>query len=71
MPRLAELAAALPVPTDVLVTDTYPGATPHTVLLVRPDGHLLGTTPGLHPETLHALTAPLSPQPGLEQEAKG
>ncbi|MGW4696851.1 FAD-dependent monooxygenase [Kitasatospora cineracea] len=68
MPRLAELAAALPVPTEVLVTDTYPGAAPHTVLLVRPDGHLLGTTLGLHPETLHALTAPLSPQPGLEQE---
>ncbi|GLW55939.1 FAD-dependent monooxygenase [Kitasatospora phosalacinea] len=68
MPRLADLAAALPVPTEVLVTDTYPGAAPHTVLLVRPDGHLLGTTPGLHPETLHALTAPLTPKPGLEQE---
>ncbi|MGW4805617.1 FAD-dependent monooxygenase [Kitasatospora sp. NPDC004272] len=72
MPRLAELAAELPVPTEVLVTDAYPGATPHTVLLVRPDGHLLGTTPGLHPETLHALTAPLTPKPGLEQQqAKG
>ncbi|BAJ31137.1 MULTISPECIES: FAD-dependent monooxygenase [Kitasatospora] len=68
MPRLAELAAALPVPTEVLVADAYPGAAPHTVLLVRPDGHLLGTTPGLHPETLHALTAPLTPKPGLEQE---
>ncbi|WP_051731778.1 FAD-dependent monooxygenase [Kitasatospora phosalacinea] len=72
MPRLAELAAALPVPTEVLVTDAYPGATPHTVLLVRPDGHLLGTTPGLHPEALHALAAPLVPKPGLEQQdAKG
>ncbi|GLW73080.1 monooxygenase [Kitasatospora phosalacinea] len=68
MPRLADLAAALPVPTEVLVTDTYPGAAPHTVLLVRPDGHLLGTTPGLHPETLHALTTPLIPKAGLEQE---
>ncbi|MFF0393650.1 FAD-dependent monooxygenase [Kitasatospora sp. NPDC004615] len=58
MPRLTELADALPVPTEVLVTDAYPGATPHTVLLIRPDGHLLGTTPGLHPETLHTLTAP-------------
>ncbi|MFF4343487.1 FAD-dependent monooxygenase [Kitasatospora sp. NPDC001540] len=68
MPRLADLATALPVPTEVLVTDAYPGAAPHTVLLIRPDGHLLGTTPGLHPETLHALTAPLTPKPGLEQE---
>ncbi|WP_167574114.1 FAD-dependent monooxygenase [Kitasatospora cheerisanensis] len=67
MPRLAELADALPVPTEVLVTDTYPGAVPHTVLLVRPDGHLLGTTPGLHPEQLHTLTAPLTAAPGLEQ----
>ncbi|MFJ5234344.1 FAD-dependent monooxygenase [Kitasatospora sp. NPDC088391] len=66
MPRLAELAADLPVPTEVLVTDDYPGAAPHTVLLIRPDGHLLGTTPGLDPETLTALTAPLVPKPGLE-----
>ncbi|MFJ5927250.1 FAD-dependent monooxygenase [Kitasatospora sp. NPDC092948] len=60
MPRLTELADALPVPTEVLVTDAYPGAAPHTVLLVRPDGHLLGTTPGLQPEALHTLTAPLT-----------
>ncbi|MFJ1756231.1 FAD-dependent monooxygenase [Kitasatospora sp. NPDC088134] len=72
MPRLAELAAALPVPTEVLVADAYPGAAPHTVLLIRPDGHLLGTTPGPDAETLTALTAPLIPKPGLEQQdAKG
>ena len=40
MPRLAEVAAALPVPAQVLVTEEYPGAGPHTVLLIRPDGYV-------------------------------
>ncbi|WP_354642525.1 FAD-dependent monooxygenase [Kitasatospora camelliae] len=55
MPRLAEVAAALPVPTEVLVTEEYPGAGPHTVLLVRPDGHLVGTAQGPRAEALQAL----------------
>jgi 3-(3-hydroxy-phenyl)propionate hydroxylase len=55
MPRLAEVAAALPVPAEVLVTEDYPGAAPHTVLLIRPDGHLVGTTQGCHAEGLQAL----------------
>ncbi|MFE6870491.1 FAD-dependent monooxygenase [Kitasatospora sp. NPDC057692] len=55
MPRLAEVAAALPVPTEVLVTEAYPGAGPHTVLLIRPDGHLVGTTQGADGEDLQAL----------------
>ncbi len=55
MPRLAEVAAALPVPAEVLVTEDYPGAVPHTVLLIRPDGHLVGTTQGCHAEGLQAL----------------
>ncbi|MDH6576523.1 FAD-dependent monooxygenase [Kitasatospora sp. MAP5-34] len=55
MPRLAEVAAALPVPTEVLVTEAYPGADPHTVLLIRPDGHLVGTTQGCRAEDLQDL----------------
>lgn len=55
MPRLAEVAAALPVPAEVLVTETYPGADPHTVLLIRPDGHLVGTTQGCRAEDLQDL----------------
>ncbi|WP_380279558.1 FAD-dependent monooxygenase [Kitasatospora purpeofusca] len=55
MPRLAEVAAALPVPAEVLVTEAYPGAGPHTVLLIRPDGHLVGTTQGADGEDLQAL----------------
>ena len=55
MPRLADVAAALPVPAEVLVTEDYPGAAPHTVLLIRPDGHLVGSTQGCRAEDLQAL----------------
>ncbi|WP_033819032.1 FAD-dependent monooxygenase [Kitasatospora sp. MBT63] len=55
MPRLAEVATALPVPAEVLVTEQYPGADPHTVLLVRPDGHLVGATQGCRADALLAL----------------
>ncbi|PBC77510.1 3-(3-hydroxy-phenyl)propionate hydroxylase [Streptomyces sp. TLI_235] len=55
MPRLTEVAAALPVPTEVLVTEEYPGAEPHTVLLIRPDGHLVGSTQGCRAEELRRL----------------
>jgi 3-(3-hydroxy-phenyl)propionate hydroxylase len=55
MPHLAEAAAALPVPADVVVAEVYPGATAHTVLLVRPDGHLVGTMQGCRPDELQAF----------------
>ncbi|MFB7665610.1 FAD-dependent monooxygenase [Kitasatospora sp. NPDC056138] len=55
MPQLCEVAAALPVPAEVLVTEEYPGAEPHTVLLIRPDGHLVGTTHGCRSDDLRAL----------------
>ncbi|TWF97631.1 3-(3-hydroxy-phenyl)propionate hydroxylase [Kitasatospora viridis] len=55
MPRLAEVAGALPVPAEVLVTEEYPEAGPHTVLLIRPDGHLVGATQGAPAEELLAL----------------
>lgn len=46
--------AALPVPAELLVTEDYPGAAAHTVLMVRPDGHLVAAMPGVDPAELHA-----------------
>ncbi|MFD0356491.1 FAD-dependent oxidoreductase [Streptomyces sp. NPDC127110] len=54
MPRLAAAVSALPVPADLLVADAYPGAPAHTVLLVRPDGHLSATFAGVRPAELYA-----------------
>ncbi|GAA3875593.1 FAD-dependent monooxygenase [Streptomyces sedi] len=48
MPELAAFAETLDVPTELLVTEEYPGAGAHTVLLVRPDGHLAAWLPGAH-----------------------
>ncbi|MFE9466470.1 FAD-dependent monooxygenase [Streptomyces virginiae] len=53
MPRLAAAVSALPVRTDLLVADSYPGAPAHTVLLVRPDGHLAATFAGVRPAELY------------------
>lgn len=55
MPRLVEAVDALPVKAELLVTESYPGATAHTVLLVRPDGHLVAAFDGVRPGEL--LTA--------------
>ncbi|MFF4652498.1 FAD-dependent monooxygenase [Streptomyces sp. NPDC001380] len=55
MPRLAASAAALPAPAEVVVAEVYEGAAAHTVLLVRPDGHLVGTVQGHRPEELREL----------------
>ncbi|MEU7017866.1 FAD-dependent monooxygenase [Streptomyces sp. NPDC046385] len=54
MPRLAEAVDALPAPAELLVTEGYPGAPAHAVLLVRPDGHLAAAFAGVRPEELHA-----------------
>jgi 3-(3-hydroxy-phenyl)propionate hydroxylase len=54
MPRLVEAVRALPVKAELLVTEAYPGAAAHTVLLVRPDGHLVASFPGVRPEELYA-----------------
>ncbi|MEF2528647.1 MULTISPECIES: FAD-dependent monooxygenase [Streptomyces] len=53
MPRLAAAVSALPVRADLLVADGYPGAPAHTVLLVRPDGHLAATFAGVRPAELY------------------
>ncbi|MDQ0789605.1 FAD-dependent monooxygenase [Streptomyces sp. B3I8] len=57
MPRLAAAVTALPYRAELLVTEGYPGAAPHTVLLVRPDGHLVTALAGVHPAALYTATA--------------
>ncbi|MGW3563633.1 FAD-dependent monooxygenase [Streptomyces sp. NPDC000941] len=54
MPRLAAAVAALPVRAELLVAEEYPGAPAHTVLLVRPDGHLVAALSGVRPAELYA-----------------
>ncbi|MEU8519329.1 FAD-dependent monooxygenase [Streptomyces sp. NPDC048577] len=56
MPRLVETVRALPARAEVLVTEAYPGAAAHAVLLVRPDGHLVAAFSGVRPEELYAAT---------------
>ncbi|MEU9670112.1 FAD-dependent monooxygenase [Streptomyces bobili] len=54
MPRLAAAVTALPSPAELLVTESYPGAAAHTVLLIRPDGHLVTALSGVRPADLYA-----------------
>ncbi|MFF2524919.1 FAD-dependent monooxygenase [Streptomyces liangshanensis] len=53
MPRLAAAVTALPVRAELLVTEGYPGASAHSVLLVRPDGHLVAAFGGVRPSALY------------------
>ncbi|WP_329123889.1 FAD-dependent monooxygenase [Streptomyces sp. NBC_01465] len=53
MPRLAAAVAALPVRGELLVAEAYPGASAHTVLLIRPDGHLVAAFAGVRPAELY------------------
>ncbi|MEW2000750.1 FAD-dependent monooxygenase [Streptomyces coelicoflavus] len=54
MPRLAAAVTALPHHAELLVAESYPGAAAHTVLLVRPDGHLVTAFNGVRPADLYA-----------------
>jgi 3-(3-hydroxy-phenyl)propionate hydroxylase len=54
MPRLAAAVTALPHHAELLVAESYPGAAAHTVLLVRPDGHLVTALNGVRPAELYA-----------------
>jgi 3-(3-hydroxy-phenyl)propionate hydroxylase len=54
MPRLASAVAALPTPAELVVAESYPGATAHTVLLIRPDGHLVTAMVGCRPAELYS-----------------
>ncbi|MFD7817850.1 FAD-dependent monooxygenase [Streptomyces sp. NPDC059785] len=53
MPRLAAAVTALPHPAELLVAESYPGAAAHTVLLIRPDGHLVTALSGVRPADLY------------------
>ncbi|MFI0185963.1 FAD-dependent monooxygenase [Streptomyces sp. NPDC017082] len=53
MPRLAAAVTALPHPAELLVAESYPGAPAHSVLLVRPDGHLITALSGVRPADLY------------------
>lgn len=65
MPRLVEAVEALPSTAELLVTESYPGASAHTVLLVRPDGHLVAAFAGVRPAELFAAArAALGGSPG-------
>ncbi|MFR9798985.1 FAD-dependent monooxygenase [Streptomyces sp. MS06] len=54
MPRLVAAVSALPHTAELLVAEEYPGAAAHTVLLVRPDGHLVTALGGVRPADLYA-----------------
>ncbi|WP_409238989.1 FAD-dependent monooxygenase [Streptomyces sp. PA5.6] len=54
MPRLAAAVTALPHAAELLVAESYPGAAAHSVLLVRPDGHLVTALAGVRPAELYA-----------------
>lgn len=54
MPRLTDAVGALPMDAEILVTEAYPGAAAHTVLLVRPDGHLVTALSGVRPAEMAA-----------------
>ncbi|MEU9121626.1 FAD-dependent monooxygenase [Streptomyces sp. NPDC048506] len=71
MPQLTSAVAALPMPAEILVTESYPGAAAHTVLLVRPDGHLVAALAGVRPAEMAACAAAVrggggsaAPRPG-------
>ncbi|MGW1951608.1 FAD-dependent monooxygenase [Streptomyces sp. NPDC001920] len=74
MPRLAAAVTALPYRAELLVAESYPGAAAHTVLLVRPDGHLVTALSGVRPADLYsaaeaALGGPVTTAAGATAEA--
>ncbi|MER6976871.1 FAD-dependent monooxygenase [Streptomyces carpinensis] len=64
MPRLAAAVTALPHRAELLVAESYPGAAPHTVLLVRPDGHLVTALGGVRPADLYTAAEATLGGPG-------
>lgn len=60
MPELAAVVRGLPIPAQLLVAESYPGAAAHTVLLIRPDGHLAAALPGVQAQTLRHAVARLA-----------
>ncbi|WP_165985065.1 FAD-dependent monooxygenase [Streptomyces sp. YIM 98790] len=61
IPELAEALRSVPLPAELLVTEEYPGAGAHTLLLVRPDGRLAAALPAPDtPALRHTITALLA-----------
>jgi 3-(3-hydroxy-phenyl)propionate hydroxylase len=71
MPRLAAAVSALPHPAELLVAERYPGAAAHTVLLVRPDGHLVAALSGVRPDDLFAAAEAAVGGPAKTQAEAG
>ncbi|MFG2606981.1 FAD-dependent monooxygenase [Streptomyces sp. NPDC048514] len=69
MPRLAAAVTALPHPAELLVAESYPGAPAHSVLLVRPDGHLVTALSGVRPADLYSAAEAAVGGP-VQEEAK-
>ncbi|WP_225828850.1 FAD-dependent monooxygenase [Streptomyces naphthomycinicus] len=67
MPRLAAAVTALPHPAELLVAECYPGAPAHSVLLVRPDGHLVTALSGVRPADLYAAAEATLGGPAQEE----
>ncbi|MEU2059980.1 FAD-dependent monooxygenase [Streptomyces sp. NPDC013455] len=68
MPRLAAAVSALPHPAELLVAESYPGAPAHSVLLVRPDGHLVTALSGVRPADLYAAAEATVGGAGVKEE---
>jgi 3-(3-hydroxy-phenyl)propionate hydroxylase len=54
MPELAAVVERLPLAAELVVAEEYPGAAAHTVLAVRPDGHLAAALHGARPGDVRA-----------------
>jgi 3-(3-hydroxy-phenyl)propionate hydroxylase len=71
MPRLAAAVAALPTAAELLVAESYPGAIAHTVLLIRPDGHLVTAMVGCRPAELYSYADLARGGPPVPGQADG
>ncbi|MEU3827783.1 FAD-dependent monooxygenase [Streptomyces sp. NPDC029080] len=71
MPRLAAAVTALPHHAELLVAESYPGAPAHSVLLVRPDGHLVTALSGVRPADLYAAAETALGGAAREQQPRG
>ncbi|MFD9392012.1 FAD-dependent monooxygenase [Streptomyces sp. NPDC060000] len=71
MPRLAAAVTALPSPAELLVAESYPGAAAHTVLLIRPDGHLVTALNGVRAADLYAAAEATVGGPAEARESSG
>ncbi|MEU1406781.1 FAD-dependent monooxygenase [Streptomyces sp. NPDC005728] len=71
MPRLAAAVTALPHRAELLVAESYPGAPAHSVLLVRPDGHLVTALSGVRPADLYAAAEATLGGPVREEAEAG